>query len=135
MSPEIVMVKFYRIGGLETIYFNAQRIKSRHDVFHGSVLSGRIHCLEDDQHTVLIVGVQLILNLGQFLAAVLQYLLSLLLVEVLALILGREILELDLLTWLHQEIFVFNDFVVLGHREIVLIDNTLKLHLRILRST
>ena len=58
------------------------RVDARHDVLDRAVLARRVHRLEDQQHRPAVLGVELLLQLGEALHAELQQRLGLLFVDV-----------------------------------------------------
>ena len=92
-APEIVVVE---IGGgrrLERVDLAALRVDPRHDVLDRAVLAGGVHRLEDQQQRPAILGVELVLQLGQQLDAGLQELLGVILLGHLVGVTGIDVLE------------------------------------------
>src|SRR6516165_1237126 len=72
VAPEKIVVEILRRGLLERENLTALRIYSRHDVFDGAVLAGRVHRLEHEQQRPAILGVEHVLLLREPLGAALQ---------------------------------------------------------------
>src|SRR5262249_12655674 len=96
--PQEVVCQVFRRRGLEGVDLAALRVDAGHDVLDGTVLAGRVHRLEDEQHRPAVVGVEDVLQLGQRLDAGPQRFRGarLVLVAQLARVAGREVLEAEL---------------------------------------
>lgn len=64
-APKEVVVKFLGAGVLEAEHLAALRIDAGHDVADGTVLTGRVHSLEDQQQGVAVVGIKQTLQLAE----------------------------------------------------------------------
>jgi len=73
VAPHEVVIELFARGLLETHDLAALRIHPGHDELDGAVLAGRIHGLQHDQHSPLVLGVELVLHLGEVTPALLQH--------------------------------------------------------------
>src|ERR1700682_1272724 len=64
-SPKKIVLKLLLGWRLERINLAALGIHPRHHMLDGSIFSGRIHGLEDQQHRPAILGIELVLQLCQ----------------------------------------------------------------------
>ena len=64
-APEVVMVQFGGIWGLEAGHLTALGIHPRHHMFDGAVLAGGVHRLENQQHAPTVLGVEAFLKFGK----------------------------------------------------------------------
>ena len=92
VAPEIVVVQFLGRGGLEAVDLAALGIDARHDVLDHAVLAGRVHGLEDDEQSVLILGVEHVLVSGQRLDAFGQEFVGIILFDIVGGVAGIEVL-------------------------------------------
>src|SRR4051794_31845264 len=81
-APQEVVVQLLGRRLLERVDLHALRVDARHDVLDRTVLAGRVHRLENQQHRPAVLGVELGLQLGEPLDAFLQQTPRLLLVQV-----------------------------------------------------
>src|SRR5580700_2640503 len=61
--PEKIVVEFLGTRSLEGIDLATLRVHAGHDVLDGSIFSGRVHALKDEQQCGAILGVELVLKL------------------------------------------------------------------------
>ena len=71
-APQVVVIKIFQGGLLERVHLAPLRVHPRHDVADGAILAGGVHRLEQQQQGVAVLGVELVLLLGQPLDPLLQ---------------------------------------------------------------
>ena len=64
-APEIIVIKILSRGRFERVDLAGLRIHSRHHVLDGPIFAGCIHRLKDQEHSPLVLGVELVLQFGQ----------------------------------------------------------------------
>src|ERR1700690_2613931 len=64
-TPEIVVIQFLDRRRFERMHLAALRIYARHHMLNGAILAGCVHGLKDEQHAPAVLGVELVLQLGQ----------------------------------------------------------------------
>src|SRR5579864_371362 len=78
-APQTIVVQFFRRWSLERIHLYTLRIHARHHVLDGAILAGRVHGLKNEQHSPVILSIELALQLSHGRDACGQKLLSVLL--------------------------------------------------------
>ena len=73
VAPHVVVVELLVRWLLEADHLAALRIHTRHDELDRAVLAGRIHRLQHHQHGPFVLGVELVLHLGEVAPAFLQH--------------------------------------------------------------
>ena len=70
--PQEVVLQFLGAWVLEAEHLATLRVDAGHDVLDHAVLARGVHGLEDQQHRVLVVGIEQVLPLAQLLYVVRQ---------------------------------------------------------------
>jgi hypothetical protein len=94
-APEEVVGAFLRRRGLERDDAHPLRVDRGEDVLNRSVLAGCVEALQDDQNRMPVVGVKQLLLVKEFRAVCLDFLFGFVLRNVLALVSGVDLAQLE----------------------------------------
>src|ERR1700692_2229698 len=114
-SPHKIVIELFLAGLFERPHIAALRIDSGHHMTDQSVFSGRVHALNDHQHSPAVLRVEFLLQMSQRLDTVLQQAMSVLFVLHAAGVLGIVIFQTKLLAlrdtvWRHELRCFFSEF-------------------------
>ena len=65
-APKIIMIEFFSRWLFKRIYLTTLRIDAGHHMLDRPVLSGSIHCLKNNEDSITVLRIQLILQRGKF---------------------------------------------------------------------
>src|SRR5262245_2287053 len=72
VAPEVIVVEILARGNLEAVDLDALRVDAAHHVLDRAVLAGGVHCLEADEHAIVVLRREPRLVLGEELDALLE---------------------------------------------------------------